>query len=189
MLQWWGNDRAVQSQRYLPLAHRHLTSPPFHHNPLTLTIVCLSMHRHSIANPLQCYLNRTIQLSAHFTWRFDCERSVVMLPTLQQDYKCAAVKKLCSMAASDFKFWKPLQRTKAGLRAWRWNYEWWQWYWYNLRICQFLLFVTLHSSAFIQCERGIKATSWIVWKPAQSRWTGSYRHWKHCLWILTSENS
>ncbi len=44
MLQWWGSDRAVQSERYLASSHYHLTSPPFHRNPLTLAVVCLSMH-------------------------------------------------------------------------------------------------------------------------------------------------
>ncbi len=36
MLQWWGSDRAVQSQQYLPSSHCHLISPPFHGNPLIL---------------------------------------------------------------------------------------------------------------------------------------------------------
>ncbi len=60
---------------------------------VSLTILCLSMHCHSIAKPLQRYRNLTVQLSAHFTWWFDYERSAVMLPTLWQDYKRAAMNK------------------------------------------------------------------------------------------------
>ncbi len=137
----------------------NLTLPPFHYNPLTFAVVCLSIHRHRIAKPLQCYLSLTVQLSTHFTWQFDCERSAVSLPTLWQDYECAAVKKLCSMAASVFNFWKPLQPSKAGLQTWRRNYEWWQWYWHNLQICQFFLLMTRRSSTFIQCEKGIKESA------------------------------
>ncbi len=85
-------DEAVQYKSYLPSSHCRITSPLFHRNPFTLAIVCLSMHRHSNAKPLQQYLNRTLQLSAHFTWRFDCQHSAVTLPTLRQDYKCPVVK-------------------------------------------------------------------------------------------------
>ncbi len=36
MLQWWGSDRTVQSQRCLPSSHCCLTSLPFHYDHLTL---------------------------------------------------------------------------------------------------------------------------------------------------------
>ncbi len=62
------------------------------------------MHRHSIAKPLQLYLNLTVQLSAHFTPWLDYERSALTLPTLWQDCKSAAVGKngVCLRIFSNF---------------------------------------------------------------------------------------
>ncbi len=58
MLQWWGNDKAVQSQCYLPSSHCHLTLPQFHCNPLTLAIVCLCST--VIASPSHCNATSTL---------------------------------------------------------------------------------------------------------------------------------
>ncbi len=85
------SDEAVIGQynlnvTFLHLTTYHLTSLPFHHNPLALAVVCLSMHHHNIAKLLKCYLKLTVQQSTHFTWQFDYKHSVVTLPTLRQDY-------------------------------------------------------------------------------------------------------
>ncbi len=156
MLQWWGSDRAVQSQWYLPSSHCHLTSPPFHHNPLTLAIVCLSMHRHSIAKPSQCYLNLTLQLSTHFTLWFYCQRSAVTLPTLRQDYKCAAMKITLWYGCECFKIFKTLA-TLEGRTGEIMNDDG-----CTDTTCEFvnfcsswLVIIVPSSSAFMQCEKGI----------------------------------
>ncbi len=94
MLQWWGSDRAVQSQCCLPLSHCHLTLLPFHRNHPTLAVVCLSST--VIASPNRCNTTSTILYNylLILSWQFDCERFAVTLPTLRQDYKHAPVKKL-----------------------------------------------------------------------------------------------
>ncbi len=92
MLQYWGSDRAVQSQRCLPLSLCHLTSPPFHCNHLILAIVCISST--VIASPSHC--NATSSLLYIYplilSWWLDYEHSAVTLPTLWQDYQHTAGK-------------------------------------------------------------------------------------------------
>ncbi len=107
LLQWWGSDSAVQSQRYLPLSHRPLTSPPFHCNPL---ILCRSMpqwHRHRITEPLQCYLNLTVQLSAHFILMVWLRTFCGDIANFTARLQASCNEKICIVAARVFKFENP----------------------------------------------------------------------------------
>ncbi len=77
ILQWWGSDRAVQSQRYLPSSHCHLTSLPFNCNQLTLAVVCLSST--VIASPSHCNVTSTLPFNYPLilSWWFECDHSAV----------------------------------------------------------------------------------------------------------------
>ncbi len=117
---------------------------------------CHSMPQYAPSEHRQPYCT-TI---SSFCLLVDCERSVVTLPTLWQDYKHAVVKKSAVLLRVFSNFENPCSARrqdclKAGLRTWLLNYEWWWWYWHNLQICHFLLFAAHHISAFIQCERRI----------------------------------
>ncbi len=91
MLLWWGGDRAVQSQCYLPSSHCHLTSPLFHHKRLIFAVVCLS----STLIALLSHCNATSTLLYNYLLILPYGLTANILQLRCQDYKCTAVKKLC----------------------------------------------------------------------------------------------